>query len=241
MATKSKKGLGLVIFSLVAVAGVVGYIVWKKYKEKKDGKKDEKTPDGTPDGINQTLTDTNIAPSGFTFPFKTKEEGNNFRAWVIAKDPAYAKSIKLDPTGELNSFLEKAWLKYGEIYTKEGSGTSITQPLTMTDYAQLAKVVIDAKSKTARVVGDKIVVDLLNNYGTVMGAIEFSQGGTFYAKYGSERTAKGIYRSGGKVIGVKNICRPAFLGAGCTDVVVSFSDNNPILAVNKLAGYIKSL
>lgn len=73
MATKSKKGLGLVIFSLVAVAGVVGYIVWKKYKEKKDGKKDEKTPEPLP-SENQTKIDDTKPKADDTKPKTEKLE-----------------------------------------------------------------------------------------------------------------------------------------------------------------------
>jgi len=54
----------------------------------------------------------------FTFPFKTKEEGNKFREWVNTKDPAYAKKNKLSKSGELNDYVERAWVVYGAEYTK---------------------------------------------------------------------------------------------------------------------------
>jgi hypothetical protein len=54
----------------------------------------------------------------YTFPFKTEAEGNTFRAWVIAKDSKYAKSIDLSATGKLNNYVQKAWDKYGAEYTK---------------------------------------------------------------------------------------------------------------------------
>jgi hypothetical protein len=54
----------------------------------------------------------------YTFPFKTESEGNTFRAWVISKDPTYAKSISLSATGKLNSYVQKAWDKYGAEYLK---------------------------------------------------------------------------------------------------------------------------
>lgn len=54
----------------------------------------------------------------YTFPFKTEAEGNTFRAWVISKDPTYAKSISLSATGKLNSYVQKAWDKYGAEYLK---------------------------------------------------------------------------------------------------------------------------
>jgi hypothetical protein len=54
----------------------------------------------------------------YTFPFTTEAEGNTFRAWVIAKDSKYAKSISLSATGKLNNYVQKAWDKYGAEYTK---------------------------------------------------------------------------------------------------------------------------
>ena len=52
------------------------------------------------------------------YPFTTEAEGNTFRAWVIAKDPTYAKSISLSATGKLNNYVQKAWDKYGTEYSK---------------------------------------------------------------------------------------------------------------------------
>jgi hypothetical protein len=61
--------------------------------------------------------DVFLGVDGF-YPFTTEAEGNTFRAWVIAKDPTYAKSISLSATGKLNNYVQKAWDKYGTEYTK---------------------------------------------------------------------------------------------------------------------------
>jgi peptidoglycan hydrolase-like protein with peptidoglycan-binding domain len=54
--------------------------------------------------------------------FKTKQEGDRFRAWVVAKDPAYADSIDLDPSGShTNWYIEKAWKRYGGEFLKENT------------------------------------------------------------------------------------------------------------------------
>ena len=54
-----------------------------------------------------------------TFPIKNKIEGDKFRNWVNNTYPEYAKEIDLDPEGKYdNSYIKKAWSKYGEEYTK---------------------------------------------------------------------------------------------------------------------------
>jgi len=66
--------------------------------------------------------------STYTFPFKTEAEGNTFRAWVNKKDPTYAKSIDLSLTGTLNSYVQKAWDKYGVEYTKPDKVIVVAPP-----------------------------------------------------------------------------------------------------------------
>lgn len=54
-----------------------------------------------------------------TQPFKNIEEGNNFRLWVNQNYPEYAKKIKLGKTGSFtNSYIQKAYKKFGEEYLK---------------------------------------------------------------------------------------------------------------------------
>ena len=53
-------------------------------------------------------------------PFKNKEEGNAFRAWVNETYPDYAEEIDLDNTGGYdNDYIMKAWAKHGESYTNK--------------------------------------------------------------------------------------------------------------------------
>jgi hypothetical protein len=56
-------------------------------------------------------------------PFKNNEEGNKFREWVNVKYEEYAKKIELSKeatteNGFKNSYIQQAWLKYGEEYLK---------------------------------------------------------------------------------------------------------------------------
>ena len=50
----------------------------------------------------------------------SEEEGNKFRAWVNEKYPVYAKQIDLDKkySSFTNTYITKAWKKYGEEYKK---------------------------------------------------------------------------------------------------------------------------
>jgi len=57
-------------------------------------------------------------------PFKNKEEGDKFRKWVNDNYPDYAKQIDLDVSGShTNSYIMKAWAKYGNQY-KEGKSNT---------------------------------------------------------------------------------------------------------------------
>ena len=76
----------------------------------------------------------------YTFPFTTEAEGNTFRAWVIAKDSKYAKSISLSATGKLNSYVQKAWDKYGAEYSKTLAFTPAYQQGTTVNYTQLKNI-----------------------------------------------------------------------------------------------------
>jgi hypothetical protein len=61
-------------------------------------------------------------PSYSSTPFKTQEEGNKFRAWVIKTHPDWAKSNSLDATGPKdNAYIRKAYSEYSTEYAKESS------------------------------------------------------------------------------------------------------------------------
>jgi hypothetical protein len=133
MTPKSKKAL-IVIVSLLAIGGGVGYFLWKRKKDKNaeaEAKaKAEAEAKAEADAKAKADAEANTNQGGggsgsgsgsttsYTFPFKTVAEGNAFRGWVNKTYPAYAKSIKLDPTGTLNSFVQTAWDKYGNDYNK---------------------------------------------------------------------------------------------------------------------------
>lgn len=140
MTPKSKKAL-IVIVSLLAIGGGVGYFLWKRKKDKAKAEEEAKAKSEA-DAKAKAEADANAnanqggsgsgsgsgggSTTGFTFPFTTVTEGNAFRSWVNKTYPDYAKSIKLDPTGTLNSFVQKAWDKYGAEYTKSTAPKTTT-------------------------------------------------------------------------------------------------------------------
>lgn len=130
MTPKSKKAL-IVIVSLLAIGGGVGYFLWKRKKDKAKAEEEanakteadaktqqEATKNQSSGDVSGTVKSPVSESSTFTFPFKTEAEGNAFRKWVNDKYPSYAKQIKLDVSGKLNSFVQTAWDKYGKDYNK---------------------------------------------------------------------------------------------------------------------------
>jgi hypothetical protein len=54
-------------------------------------------------------------------PFSSNIEGNLFRVWINDNYNTYAREIDLDRSGAYdNSFIRKAWKKYGEQYANSG-------------------------------------------------------------------------------------------------------------------------
>jgi hypothetical protein len=65
-------------------------------------------------------------PEDSASPFKNKEEGDKFRAWVNQKYPDWAKQNSLDATGPFNNgYIRKAYTQYGEEYGKSTSAPTV--------------------------------------------------------------------------------------------------------------------
>ena len=113
----------------VSVIGLgVGAYIYFKNRPKNDGSTTPSTPspEATPTIQNIVSTiSTALSPT----PFQTDAEGNAFRAWVNQNHNAWAKENNLDPSGKRdNSFIRKAWAKFGEEYKKtpQGGGSAVT-------------------------------------------------------------------------------------------------------------------
>jgi hypothetical protein len=92
------------------------------------------TQGGTP----STSTSSALPPT----PFTNTTEGNAFRAWVNDNYPAYAQEIDLDRTGQYdNSYIRKAYVKYGAVYQQAlSNGTAVAKP-TSADFTKLSALV----------------------------------------------------------------------------------------------------
>jgi hypothetical protein len=110
---KSSAGFWVLISTLLVGGGVGIYFLLRKPKSEdgksEDGKSEEEkkaelekpkddVPSTSSSSSSSSSSNISIAPKSFTFPFTTEAEGNTFRAFVIAKDPTYAKSIDLGAT-----------------------------------------------------------------------------------------------------------------------------------------------
>jgi len=115
--------------------GVGAYIFFKDRKEKNAQAGSET------DASSSTPASSNPASSGSSLgntPFKNKTEGNAFRGWVNDNYSDYARSIKLDRTGNYNNpTIQKAWAKYGSAYNNR---SATTQNTTSTSTATLETI-----------------------------------------------------------------------------------------------------
>lgn len=116
-------GLGLGIY----------YYVKSQREQEQEQKNNESKPAPTPAPNptpapspipTPTTTDEVLLPK--STPFTSIEQGNAFRQWVNAKDPAFAKKIELSPTSTSstsfnNNFIQLAWGKYSDAYYTENA------------------------------------------------------------------------------------------------------------------------
>jgi hypothetical protein len=117
--TKKRIIIGVASLAILGIATYFGVKWWKnKQKEKEEAAKRKAEEEATKNEIKATQSGSAPAPS-YTFPFKTVEEGNAFRKWVNKNYPDWAKKEKLAESGQLNSWVEKAWKQYGTEYTQK--------------------------------------------------------------------------------------------------------------------------
>jgi hypothetical protein len=126
------KGLKIAIGVLtIGVIGTATYFIIQKIRDNRDAKDGNENP--TPDPPANVVGNEN---SNVKTPFKNKAQSDLFRQFVNRFYPSYAQEIDLDLTGDSdNTFMRKAWGKYGETYRKfnpsfeKASGSSIPKNL----------------------------------------------------------------------------------------------------------------
>ena len=126
------KGLKIAIgIATIGVIGTATYFIIKKIKENRDAKDGNENPPIEPPANVVGNDNSNVKT-----PFKNKSQSDLFRQFVNRFYPSYAQEIDLDLTGDSdNTFMRKAWGKYGETYKKfnpsfeKASGSSIPKVL----------------------------------------------------------------------------------------------------------------
>ena len=110
------KGLKIAIgIATIGVLGTAGYFIYKAIKDSRDGDDDEDKPSVEPPAVVQGGNEN----SNEKTPFTNKAQGNLFRQWVNKFYPTYATTNDLSVSGDIdNSFMRKAWGKYGDVYKK---------------------------------------------------------------------------------------------------------------------------
>jgi hypothetical protein len=120
-------------------------------------------------------------------PFTSIEQGNAFRQWVNAKDPAFAKKIELAPFSSStnsfnNNFIQLAWSKYGDAYYTENASNLGFAMRTATGATQINGGVIwkssDAipRGEVTMYTDGKITANAINSQGA---QTKFIQGGWY--------------------------------------------------------------
>jgi len=121
----NKKTIIIGVFSALLIGGgVFWWMKSKKDKAEEEKRRQEEEAQKAEEEKRNNMQISNQLPST---PFTNSIEGNNFRAWVNNKYPTYAKQIDLSLSGDYNnSFIRKAFQKYGSEFIKEGKSAPKT-------------------------------------------------------------------------------------------------------------------
>jgi|688.fasta_scaffold268243_3 hypothetical protein len=123
----NKKIIWIGIASALLIGG--GTFLWLKNKKAKEEEEKRKQEEEERKAEEEKKPD---APRTIQFPptpFTNATEGNAFRAWVNKNYPSYAKQIDLSLSGDFNnSFIKKAFAKYGQEYLKANAPKTTTTP-----------------------------------------------------------------------------------------------------------------
>ncbi len=106
----------------IGIIGTAGYFIYQAIKTGRDG---EGEGEGEGEQEPSLIDPPSVGQGGGgeslpKTPFTNKAQGDMFRLWVNEGRADYAKSIGLDLSGDFdNSYMRKAWMKYGETYKYE--------------------------------------------------------------------------------------------------------------------------
>ena len=172
--------------AIISVSSVVlltgGYFLYKAIKnildsrgqngnDETDNSQNSSSPSSSSSSSSSSKKESSSSSSS-KVPFKNTTEGNAFRKWVNEKYPDYAKEISLSLTGSYNnSYITKAWNKYGQEYKNSTSATtSSSSDWSQNDYNaqkelfdRLNDLNVDVNYST----GNRWEWDVTNGYPTV--------------------------------------------------------------------------
>jgi len=175
------KGTKLILTASIILAIGAGVFIYINSKGDKEGEKNDDEQNGGESSSSSSSSSSSAGSTGF----KNTTEGNRFRLWVNTKYPIWAKANFLDKTGKYdNSYIRKAYAKYGKEYMKEISAPHL-----------LAKTYLGVSSNIS---GDTVVA----NFNNKKNSVTFFNNGRFatFEKDKSGFVSKGNYVDGGKVL-----------------------------------------
>lgn len=184
----------------VGVTATIAYLIIKKIQDSRDAEKGNEGGEVTPPANAGSGDDNSNKPT----PFKNKAQGDAFRHWVNRYYPSYAKQIDLSLTGDIdNSFMRKAWGKYGETYKKGNpnflkvSASSIPSNLLKTWELRKDKGLIGNNSEGAIYLRTSLLGKIDNKdvyaYFYSNGKVSFTKGGVRLSYNNWSDSGKKIY------------------------------------------------
>jgi hypothetical protein len=164
--------------------GVGTYMYFRNKSQEEDLKNEGKVftpPIVPPPPVNQTSGSGNIS---VTVPFKNDMEGNAFRDWVNNKYPEWAKTNQLDRVGKKgvgynNSYIQKAWAKYGVEYSAHQSAGSQSPSNSGVQDLQKVMTAMSAYTTTANS-SERIQFFLYDGFGDKNIRVNFTPSGYFW-------------------------------------------------------------
>lgn len=129
-----KNNKSIIWIAAILVLGGGGYAFYRWWKNRPQeeqpsgSSENNQTPDTSTGGMSTGGTSGGTsggASSNIATILDSQDKINTFRRWFIKNYPTAAKSISVDPTGAINSYVQKAWdtmdskgFRVGDYYTK---------------------------------------------------------------------------------------------------------------------------
>lgn len=127
---QSAKKKVLIWGSLLAIAGVGGYFLWKKFGKKKS---DTASETGGGDSTQPVTQITTTQPVSTSSPLSSAEDIKKFQDWMDVKHPNWVHGKNLNKGGGYGSFgpsTSTAWNTYGAEYKTPITTTTTPDPKT---------------------------------------------------------------------------------------------------------------